>query len=236
MNKNKRLLIMMGCAALFIGMGYWWANQASSLPGTSPPADNIIALSTRMEAISKMVFCEDSCKAIIVAIEDGDFDQDQRYDLRTQLNRTKLLSLILSYNAKKDEDCGDIGSRREIYSLLDKQFKIYPGNSDEVTKCLNNYRNISAFKNIQTKINTLKRYRYNDNTANSLQGKIESSFNQLGGCLVDLKNSYFSQLSDFQSKEVQFKDYEQNPGLYKNNDNCANFSGYSFYLQQLNCQ
>ena len=56
MNKNKRLLIMMGCAALFIGMGYWWANLPSPPPPPPPPADNIIALSTRMEAISKMVF------------------------------------------------------------------------------------------------------------------------------------------------------------------------------------
>jgi hypothetical protein len=236
MNKNKRLLIMMGCAALFIGMGYWWANLTPPPPPPPPPTENIIALSTRMEAISKMVFCEDSCKAIIVAIEDGDFDQVQRDNLRTQLNRAKLLSLILSYNAKKNEDCGDIGSRREIYSLLDKQFKIYPGNSGEVTKCLNNYRNISAFKNIQGEINNFKRLRYSENRADVLKKKIETTFNKLEGCLSDKKSDYLSQLSEFYRKDETFKDILSNPKEYLNSNHCAAYIGYAYYLNHFKCQ
>lgn len=236
MNKNKRLLIMMGCAALFIGMGYWWANLPSPPQPPPPTADNIIALSTRMETISKMVFCEDSCKSIIVAIEDGDFDQVQRDNLRTQLDRAKLLSLILSYNAKKNEDCGDIGSRSEICSLLDKQFKIYPGNKNEVTKCLNNYKYISAFKNIQGEINNFKRLRYSENRADVLKNKIETTFNKLEGCLSDKKSDYLSQLSEFYRKDETFKDILSHPKSYLNLNHCAAYIGYAYYLNHFKCQ
>lgn len=226
---------MMLCAALFIGIGYYAVNGTNPPPPLPPPADIIRPIENHIDQLSKQLYSEDSCKIISANIEDAALDNTKKQNLKEQLDRAILLSLIKTYNHYKSIDCGNLQNRKVYYSKLLVQFKQYPGEKTEVNRCKADYANISAFKNLQNKILALKKKQYDEVAISAIKSEINTLHARIGGCLSQGKASYFGQLSDFANKEKQYQDYTANPNNYKRLDKCATFAGYSFYLAQFNC-
>lgn len=236
MKQNKKLLIMMACAMGFIVLGYWWVERPvgpKDKGGDKNPT--IAALTQRIDALSKLPYCEDSCKELEGNIIDASLGQEDETNLNTQLNRAKLFSLVISYNNKKNEDCANINNRTALYKLLISQSKLYPDPA-KVNPCLENYQNIAAFNRIASTIAAFKKERFSADRSQQIQTDINRLYGKLNGCVASAqKANYMSALADFASKEAQYQDFKKHPEYYRDNDNCTVFAGYSYYLKDL-CQ
>ena len=226
---------MMACAALFIIVGYFVVNAPPPPPPPPPNSEGTALIESHIDALSKQLYNEDSCKEIRANIEDVALDPATKQHLTLQVERAILLSLIKTYNHYKSEDCGNLANRKDAYIKLIAQSKRYPGNKEEVQRCLADYRNIAAFKNLQNTINALKRNRYDEGRISQFKNEINAAHGRIDGCLSQEKASYFAQLSDFANKEKQYQDYSANPYNYNRLNKCATFAGYSYYLAQFNC-
>lgn len=235
MKKNNRLYIMMACAALFIIVGYFVVNAPPPPPPLPPNSEGTALIESHIDALSKQLYNEDSCKEIRANVEDAALDNETKSRLGEQLERAILLSLIKTYNHYQSIDCGNLSNRKDYYNKLLAQFERYPGNKSEVNRCKADYTNISAFKNIQNRIIAMKNKRYDDVAISTIKNDINTLHSRIGGCLSQEKASYFAQLSDFANKEKQYQDYSANPYNYNRLNKCATFAGYSYYLAQFNC-
>ena len=227
---------MMLCAALFIGIGYYAVNGTNPPPPPPPKVDIIGPIENHIDQLSKQLYSEDSCKIISANIEDAALDNTKKQNLKEQLDRAILLSLIKTYNHYKSIDCGNLQNRKVYFSKLLVQFKQYTGEKTEVNRCKADYANISAFKNLQNKILALKKKQYDEVAISAIKSEINTLHARIGGCLSQEKDSYNDQLLDFFGKHRKYEDLKKNPKLVVYIDPCATFAGYSYYLAQFKCQ
>lgn len=238
MRKQKNILFLLFAGVVFISVLYL-TNRPGNNSGTSGNESGIYK--TLLKQISDMeqqlwqvkVYTTIKGK-IIGASEAGELSPAEKTSLFKLLESGKSKSLILSFDAAKNNDCLNPSGLSTFIKELEMQQKIV--NLPDAETRITRYRNLQNFLSLGRKVEAMKNRAYDGALAGRLSAGIRSAASKTGvsecGDASAFMSDWIDQLNTYQKVSATYE------YIYNNNSSlsedyaieCGLFKQYPYYL------
>jgi len=240
MKKTTKLLLFFLTSSLLLGILYWKNSEQSIEEHTSTTGTWVDECNVRIDSLSRNIYLDafyTELKRDISGMHSAQELSDEEKDgLMGNLEIAKMNSLILSFDALKNNACMNAGGLAKWSKLLRIQEKIIP--NPEAKKRIAAYGNLSSFLGQRGAVSSFLASEFTTSRYNALKSRIQQLAMSPGvrecGESSSINDDLISQLEGFQAAYNDFIGIQNGtlPCLPGYRDN---FEKYLYYYNNFNC-
>lgn len=240
MKKPTKLLFFFLISTLLLGILYWNNSGQSITENSNTIGTWVDQCNVRIDSLGRSEYLDDfytELKRDISGMHSAEELSDEEKDgLMGNLEIAKMNSLILSFDAVKNNACMNVGGLAKWSKLLRIQEKIIP--NPEAKKRIVAYSNLSSFIGQRGAVSSFLASEFTTSRFNALKSRIQQLAVSTGvrecGESGSIKGDLISQLEGFQAAYKDFLGIQDGtlPCLPGYRDN---FEKYLYYYNNFNC-